>query len=390
MTDQIRRLATRFRQQEEFATTYSPLYAGLFSAVASWLEAPNAATDPCVSWLIDAGRQRRSLDVTLLLAAALHRQILSGEAVDLARFYPTAGGSFDPGEDDLVTVLRETIMANRQQFTPFIKSATVQTNETGRGLCWLLPVLATRWESIHLVDLGASAGLNLIAEQRSYQLVEAESGQLLADLGLGQSVQFVTSLRGQPDPTLFADFGPAPRITSRTGSDIAPFPLSNREDELTLAAFIWGDQVRRIRRLREGIEAFRQVESTTAPVVIHQVDLPDELARFLSQNLPAGPRETIVIYNTWMTAYLRDKGQSMFYHIDQWASTQDGPILWLQWEPSRDGTEPPEYGFCAWTADLWIQGTHHRWLLGWVHPHGAVAELGLGFSQLREAFLLPS
>jgi hypothetical protein len=386
MVDQIRRLATKFRQQEEFATGYSPLYADLFGAIASWLEDPAAAVDPLVTWLVDAGLQRRSLDITLLLAAALHRQILSGEAADLARYYPTAGGSLDPGDDEFAAILLETILANRRQFTPFITSATVQTNETGRGLCWLLPVLATRWRSIHLVDLGASAGLNLVAEKRSYRLVEAESDRLLADLGLGQPVQFVTSLRGRPDSRLFDDLGSVPHIAGRTGSDIAPFPLSGRDDELTLAAFIWGDQIERIRRLREGIEAFRHVESTTAPVIIHQVDLPDDLSRFLNKNLPAESREPIVIYNTWMTAYLRDNGQSLLYHIDQWAVTQDRPILWLQWEPPRDGAEPPEYGFCAWTADLWNQGTHRRWLLGWVHPHGASAELGPGFNQWREIF----
>ena len=154
-----------------------------------------------------------------------------------------------------------------------------------------------------------------------------------------------------------------------------------------MAAFIWGYQVERIQRLREGIEAFRLVESTTAPVIIYQVNLPDELAHFLSQNLPAGSREPIVIYNTWMTAYLRDNGRSMLFHIDQWAATQDWPILWLQWEPPLDGSEPPEYGFCAWTADLWNQGTHRRWLLGWVHPHGAITELGPGFSQWLKASL---
>jgi hypothetical protein len=71
MADQIRRLATKFRQQEEFAAGYSPLYAALFGAIASWLEDPNSAADPLVNWLVDASRQRHLLDISLLLAAAI-------------------------------------------------------------------------------------------------------------------------------------------------------------------------------------------------------------------------------------------------------------------------------------------------------------------------------
>ena len=45
-------------------------------------------------------------------------------------------------------------------------------------------------------------------------------------------------------------------------------------------------------------------------------------------------------------------------------------MLWLQWEPLRQGAEPPHLGWLAWTADLWLDGRHVRWQLAWVQPHG--------------------
>lgn len=382
MEKEIRRLAGRFRQQEEFTAGYSPLYARLFGLVAGWLESPVAAEDPLVSWLIDAGHNRRSLDVTLLLAAGLHRDVLAGEeaAVDLAQYFPTVGGERSLDDPGFEGALREAILSRWSRLKSFIQEATVQTNETGRGLCWLLPVLLAGWERVHLVDLGASAGLNLLAGRRAYRLVEAGTGNHLLDIGRGQPVQFVTECRGNLAPLKNYRARTLPQIVGRTGCDLAPFPLSSREDELTLTSFVWGDQVARVQRLREGIEAFHQVEESDAPVKLHQVDLPDELNRFLQQQMPAEPDAPVVLYNTWMTSYLHDKGQSMMYHVDQWAAWQKRPVLWLQWEPPQDGSQPPENGWCAWTADLWQTGQHHHWRLGWAHPHGGQVEFGQGLS----------
>lgn len=382
MEKENQRLAGRFRQNEEFMADYSPLYACLFGLVADWLESPEAVDDPLATWLVDTGHDYPSLDVSLLLAAGLHRDVLAGgeTATGLAQYYPTVGGERPPDDPAFENVLRAAILSRRSYLKSFIQEASVQTNETGRGLCWLFPVITTGWEKVQLVDLGASAGLNLLAERRSYRLVEAGTGRQLLDLGRGQPVQFVTECRGNLGPLSHYEDRMPPRIVGRIGCDLAPFLLSGREDELTLTSFIWGDQVERVQRLREGIEAFHQVEGSDAPVKLYTVDLPDELNRFLHQQVPSEPEAPVVLYNTWMTSYLHDKGQSMMYHVDQWAIEQKRPVLWLQWEPPRDDEEPPDYGWCAWTADLWQSGQHHRWRLGWAHPHGGQVVFDEGLS----------
>ena len=365
------RLAHRFHKQQEFAAGYSPLYARLFGLVGDWLAAGDS--DPLVEWLVGVGNGRAPLDIPLLLMAGLHHDILNQEpeTAELAQYYPSTGGNRSEAEPQLPQILRQTIMAQREQLAPFIQTATVQTNETARGVCWLLPLLYTGWEAIHLVDLGASAGLNLVAETRNYRLLFSDQlsvdGRPFIDIGNGNPVQFPMHAQGsfyQPPAT-----NHQPHSLSRTGCDLAPFQLETAVDEQTLAAFIWADQAHRLDRLREGIAAFHLNNQGSAPVRLHPTHLPDELPAFLDTAVPQHSNEPIVIYNTIITYYLDDNGQALRQHIADWAVTQNRPVLWLQWEPLWDGPEPPLFGWIAWTADLWQANKHSHWHLAWTHPH---------------------
>lgn len=370
MTSFHQRLLERFRKQETFARGYSPLYAALFSQAAAWLAADSAEADPLVQWLLETGQARQTLDVTLLLAAGLHKDVLAAvpEAAALAEYFPSAGGTRQP-DGDFETALRQAIDGRKEILTAFIQSANVQTNETGRGLCWLLPLKAVPWQRVCLVDLGASAGLNLAANRRAYRLAAENSGETLLDVGEAPPVQFASRCRGVLGPLERYNEMALPEIIGRIGCDLFPFELDSEEAERTLMSFVWGDQVARLERLREGIAAFRDVQTGEVPIQLHPVNLPDGLGDFLQSAVPTD-RSPVVIYNTFMTTYLSDKGASFKETIGRWAATRKEPVLWLQWEPARNLDEGPEYGWCGWTADLW-QGTDHRhWFLGWVHPHG--------------------
>ena len=369
------KLARRFEQQQAFAAGYSPLYAQLFGAVAKWLSAEGAESDPLASWLLDVAKDRSTLDVTLLLAAGLHRDVLAAEsqAAELARYYPTAGGDLAPEEAGFEAALREAIVARSDTLAMTIRNGKVQTNETGRGLCWLLPSMLLGWPEIHLVDLGASAGLNLLADLRSYHLVDVGGKSGDTTIGHGDETQFITRCRDETGLIDRLIDGRLPVIASRTGCDVSPFVLENRDDELSLMSFIWGDQSGRMDRLCEGIEAYRTAQESSAPVRIYPFNLTSELGFFLTSRLPDDSSVPVVIFNTYITAYLPDKGKKISAEIERWASEQGRPVLWLRWEPARDGRSPPVEGWIAWTAERWQTGTHQQRNLGWVHPHGGEA-----------------
>ncbi len=363
------RLSARFRKQQEFTVGYSPLYSRLFGLLADWL-AVEPGHDPLVDWLLQTGAGRLSFDVPLLLLAGLHRDILNGEleVAGLAKYYPTAGGMGAADDHRLGTELRAAILARQAPLAEFIETAAVQTNETGRGLCWLLPVLYPGWPSIHLVDFGASAGLNLVAEQRRYQLGAEGMGRGVLALGAGESPQFSVAYKGKlPLPPVRHKL---PHIVTRIGCDLSPFALTTDRDELTLAAFVWGDQVERMARLRQGIAALHRVNATGAPVRLHPVDLPEELPRFLEEQLAVCHGAPLVLYNTYLTTYLQDKGASLRPLLAAWADRQTQPVLWLQWETFWQGPKPSNFGWVAWSADLWQEGGHWQWHLAWVQPHG--------------------
>ncbi len=363
------RLARRFRKQQQFAAGYSPLYARLFGLLADWL-AEKGEDDPLVGWLLQAGAARASFDVPLLLLAGVHRDVLTGvsEIADLARFYPTVGGSVPVAEYGLANAFRSAILARKDPLAEFLATATVQTNETARGLCWLLPVLFTGWPAIHLVDLGASAGLNLVADSRHYRLINDTEGKVVQDIGNGEPVQFLVASHGtlplpSPQPA-------APRILSRNGCDLAPFPLTTQRDEQTLASFVWGDQVERLVMLRKGIAALHRIRHSPAPVQLYPANLPDDLTCFLEQQMAPYKNAPVVLYNTYLTTYLHDKGASLRPQLAAWAAKQSFPVLWLQWETLWQGAKPPDLGWVGWTADLWLNGRHTHWHLAWTHPHG--------------------
>ncbi len=397
------RLHHRFRYQQEFTRDYSPLYTAVYGVVADWFEAD--PEDAVVKWLLVAGDGRSTFDVPLLLLAGLHRDVLMRipAASELASFYPSVGGEasaeqlfgneiydervpamqgYRKPSSRLQTALRTAILARREVLQQFIQTFTVQTNETGRGIVWLLPLMFSNWEAVHLVDLGASAGLNLIAEQRTFEFFD-RNGRLQLTLGQGALAQFAVKIESGHLPVV-PQSRRIPHIISRTGCDLFPFELETAVDAQTLAAFIWPDQVARLQRLREGIAAFHQVQQSHAPVHLHAVDLPNELPAFLQKSVPSTPHP-IILYNTFITMYLTEHGAALREIIAAWAERQQRPVLWVQWEPVKNlggaTAEEPQFGWLLWLADYWENGIHSQWRFGWTHPHGHHLQLLPGLTQ---------
>ncbi len=381
MNEARAQLLKSFHNQLHFSLEYSPLYASFFAAIAGVLPEEG---HPLGDWLEKAAHGRRPLDVSLLLAAGLHRQILLGHAdyASLAPYYPSVGGERPAGyaaedgwqvDEAYKTALYHTISADREFLHGYIQESQVQTNETGRGLSWLYPVSAAGWSRLHLLELGASAGLNLLADKRSYHFVDDADRRTRFHLGEAAPVQFAVRSFGGAEylgPDLST---PPPTILSRVGCDINPVALRDAADEAALTAYVWADQTARLARLREGIAAYQQARQGPVPVRLHAVELPHGLPHFLARHV-SRDGQPVLCYNTFIKMYLPQKGALLREHIAAWARDLAAPVIWIQWEPPSClryvAGEPPEYGWLAWTIDLWHRGQAQHWHVAWIHPHG--------------------
>jgi hypothetical protein len=126
----------------------------------------------------------------------------------------------------------------------------VQTNEVQR--CWgLLPGFLTAADErpLDLVELGPSAGLNLLWDRYAYRYGQARWGSRDAPLELAGE-----ALNG-PSISLFET---EVEVRLRVGIDRHPVDVTSEEGALLLQSFVWADQHERLERLRRAIELARR------------------------------------------------------------------------------------------------------------------------------------
>ena len=171
----------------------------------------------------------------------------------------------------------------------------VQTNEVQRS--WvLLPLFLHALRdagAVDVVELGSSAGLNLVWDRYRYVYEAGSWGPAEAAL----------TLRGEERQPLPGElFSVAPQIRSRIGIDRAPVDLRSEEAVRYLRSFVWAGQEERMARLEAAIETVR-----TDPPEIVQAELPQGLSELF-----AGlPRDgTTLVFQTAFLGYLSDEGRA--------------------------------------------------------------------------------
>ena len=247
--DEVDALAAMFRYfaRHEFAG-HSPRYAFLAERLADQpaLTAPLLAAPP---------GQRRAI---LYLAAVQYLLRTRAPEHPLADYLPTLGGvrGIDPG---LATALADLVGAYRDELTALCATRTTQTNEARRatairpGFGRATQLAAGR--SLHLVELGTSAGLLLLTD--SYACRYTSTG------GSGVPVRTATygPDRARPDaaPLLLECAVPRPGwpapaaaalpIVDRTGIDLAPVDATDPAATDWLRSCVWPEQTERLHRL---------------------------------------------------------------------------------------------------------------------------------------------
>jgi hypothetical protein len=235
MEQDLSQVFERFAE-EEFHNS-SPLYEELSLAIAK---------DPEILSL--AAHSRTGERVPNLFFAAVHFLVLKDAQHPLSLWYRTLSGSRVP-DDDLYSCFRSFCFEHHEEVRQLISTRRVQTNEVSRSAC-LLPAFAlvsqkSKGRPLYLVDIGASAGLNLFWDHYAYHY-----GESLCCGDMNSPVQIHCALRGNALPRAFKAF---PKITARTGIDLNPIDVRQTEQVLWLRALIWPEHDERARLLRRAI-----------------------------------------------------------------------------------------------------------------------------------------
>jgi hypothetical protein len=309
-----RSLPDRFRRHADSLaqSRRSPLYQALMRAAADDIDRGGVVARAFAGVPAPPGSVPQ-----LRLLGALHRLVLSGQAPELAAFYPSAGG--DRPIDGVWPVASATIDAHFEQIRGRVHR-TVQTNEPGRSAV-LFPALL--WlthrdrRPIRLLEIGASAGLNLLADRYAYVV----GGRTLGDPA--SPLRFIEPWAPPPPIDLDAAAS-ALRIVERAGCDLTPLDPSDPDDQLTLLSYIWPDELDRIERLRAALAL-----AARDPIPIAAQRASDWLPGVLAAS---GDGELTVVWHSVMRQYVEP---------DEWAAIEraldEHPgVLRLGMEPSVD------------------------------------------------------
>jgi hypothetical protein len=248
-------IARELRTQADFLRDHEPVYE---RALALFTEALRSEFGARLEALWAGRTFNASYERPLLLLAALRYDALcEGPAHPLhaALAHPT------PQRAAVTSAaFAAALSPERTRFSSALRERFVQTNETTRAVSWLWPthLLWSLGEqrSLALIDLGTSAGLNLIAD------------------GLPA---LWTDSHGAPIP-----IGPRPPIALRLGLDIAPLDVRHHDDAMWLRACVWPSDRARLARLEEAIALFIAKNGSSAVPRLEACSLPNAPARLAS------------------------------------------------------------------------------------------------------------
>ena len=167
----------------------------------------------------------------------------------------------------------------------------VQTNEVQRS--WVLAPLfgrvaeRTGHNEANFVELGPSAGLNLVWDRYRCEYAAGATGPANAAL----------ALRGEERrPVRASLLEHVPRVRSRVGIDVNPIDVTTDAGARLLKSFVWADQHERLARLDAAISAVRE----EPPQLVR-----GDFVEVLPEVLAAQPRDELtIVFQTAALGYV--------------------------------------------------------------------------------------
>jgi hypothetical protein len=339
-------LRTAFQNQVAYCRANgSPITGRVVSAILAALDGPQSNTflERVRNWqgppLSDA--------LPLRIAGGIHALHLAGDVPELALIYRGVAA-----DDD--AIIERVMLDFELQLLPWLDSPP-QTNEAGRSsnfiaaMLWLASKgLPARFECL---EIGSSAGINLMIDRYHYDLGGVEIGPQDAPM------RFKPEWPASPPPEQSIEF------TSIKGCDVAPVDLTDPEQALRLKAFIWPGHTERFGRMEAAITAANE----RAPL-LERMNAADFVERELAK--PQAKGVTRVLMHSIVWQYVPKEQQDRVTAAMEQAgsrATEDRPLAWIALEANRT-VHKHELRVRYWP------GGDYEVMLARAHAHGASIE----------------
>ena len=327
--DPVATLTMRLRAQADWCSARpSPFYGALLYRMAADAEARGPTWDRLAVTVDDPPGYLAHLG----LLAGVHHLVLGGEAPELAAHYPSTGGDGDA--DAAWPALRDVIATRGDALDPWLRKRP-QTNEVGRAvplISGLLEVCAETRRPVRLLEIGASAGLNLRLDHFWYQAGTRGAGDP------SSPVRFLDLWEGGTPP-----FEAPLLVRDRAGCDRAPIDVATEAGRQALLAYVWADQTDRLERLRAAFEVAARV-----PVTVDGAEALDWLPARLAD--PPADTTTVLFHSIVLQYFSEDDAARLRELLDTAgaAATPASPVAWLRLEPRRLVDADSELRLTTW------------------------------------------
>lgn len=284
--------------------------------------------------------------VALRLSGVMQMLARTGRAPGLAKYYPKGATAWDASA--VAREIEHAVASNATFVREFI-ARPPQTNEIGRSAV-LMPAYAGIARQtglpLRILEIGASAGLNLMWDRFHYRLGAHE-------LGNPQAPVTVAAEWHGPWPGIDT----LPRVAERRGCDRTPIDLSVPGAADRLLSYMWPDQTERVTRLEGAIALAQEVKP-----VVEQADAGEWLERLLAELVPGVA--TIVAHSIVWQYFSAETSARGHRALEQAGAraTAAAPLAWVAFEHIAPD-QPPSLKVTTWP------GGEQR-TLATAHPHG--------------------
>ncbi|MGF1477316.1 MAG: DUF2332 domain-containing protein [Geminicoccaceae bacterium] len=309
--DPLPAVAARLRRFADIECESSPLYQSLSRTAA---EVPEL-----LSALIERGDGQPPANILL---ASVHRLLMERTDEPLRAFYPNLHGETRP-LSEAPPIFRRFCLDHLDELRALIRSRRVNTNEIAR-IGPLLPALHAAKAAasggdekpVHLIEIGASAGFNLLFSEVFVDYGSASCGPVDAPVHIRCDWR-----AGDLQPPT-----QAPSFDSLRGLDLVPVNVDDPQEVAWLKALIWPEHRERFRRLEGAVSLWRQYTPEIAKGSALDL-LPTSL-----DNLSAG--EPVVVFHSFVFYQMDDAIRIQVKEILDRASEKRRVVrLGFEWAP---------------------------------------------------------